>query len=137
MHHHKQFVKSLYSARYSGWDDDKAWSFQDWKDDELIDDKTGTVIVCSQRGARPQQFIIGDDETELDLSLGSRSFLDRVNYQVWKRQGRFSTNVAEDDEKHSMIWGMFMCVTLEISSIHGEELLRQWAFHQKYKRSQQ
>ena len=24
VHHHKQFVESSYSARYSGWDDDKA-----------------------------------------------------------------------------------------------------------------
>ena len=29
MHHHKQFVESSYSARYSGWDDDKAWSSQE------------------------------------------------------------------------------------------------------------
>ena len=42
---------------------------------ELMDDRTGTPVVCPQRRARPQQFIIGDDETELDLSLGSRSFL--------------------------------------------------------------
>ena len=110
--------ESSYSARYSGWDDDKAWSSQEWKADELMDDRTETPFVCSwarthefqssfshekikhvtleeeeeethdktvtpvvcpQRGARPQQFIIGDDETELDLSLGSRSFLDGVN----------------------------------------------------------
>ena len=31
-------------------------------------DRTGRPVVCSQRGARPQQFIIGDDETELELS---------------------------------------------------------------------
>ena len=28
VHHHKQFVESSYSARYSGWDNDKAWSSQ-------------------------------------------------------------------------------------------------------------
>ena len=28
VHHHKQFVEGSYSARYSGWDDDKAWSSQ-------------------------------------------------------------------------------------------------------------
>ena len=65
-HHHKQFVESSYSARYSGWDDDKAWSSQEWKADELMDDRTGTPVVCPQRGARPQQFIIGDDEAELN-----------------------------------------------------------------------
>ena len=103
VHHHKQFVGSSYSARYSGWDDDKAWSSQEWKADELMDDRTGTPVVCPQRGARPQQFIIGDDEAELELSSGSRSFLDRVNDQVRKRQKRSSMNVTENDEKHSVI----------------------------------
>ena len=148
-HHHKRSVESSYSARYSGWDNDKAWSSQEWKADELMDDRTETPVVCSwarthefqsrfsrehkhviiqeeenhdrtekpvvcpQRGARPQQFIIGDDETELELSLGSRSCLDRVNDQVRKRQQRSSMNVMEDGEKHSGIWRMFMSVTLE------------------------
>ena len=136
VHHHKQFVESSYSARYSGGDDDKAWSSQEWKPDELMDDRTerpvvcpqggahasqsrfsrehkhviieeegihdrtGTPVVCPQRGARPQQFIIGDDETEMELSLGSRSFFDRVNDQVRKRQKRSSMNVTENDEKN-------------------------------------
>ena len=82
----------------------KAWSSQEWKADELMDDRTGTPVVCPQRGARTQQFIIGDDETELDFLLGSRSFLDRVNDQVRKRQKRSSMNVTEDGEKHSVIW---------------------------------
>ena len=67
-------------------------------------DRKGTPVVCPQRGARPQQFIIGDDETELDLSLRSRSFLDRMNDQVRKRQKRSSINVTEHGEKHSVIW---------------------------------
>ena len=134
--HHKQFVESSYSARCSGCDDDKARPSQEWKADELMDDRKVTTVVCSwarthefqsrfsrehkhviieeqeeemhdrtvtpvvcpQRGARPQQFIIGDDETELELSLGSRSFLDRVNDQVRKRQKRSSMNVTENDE---------------------------------------
>ena len=29
VHHHKQFVENSYSARCSGWDDDKAWSSQE------------------------------------------------------------------------------------------------------------
>ena len=75
-------------------------------------DRTGKPVVCPQRGARAQQFIIGDDETELDLSLGSRSFLDRVNDQVRKRQKRSSMNVTEDSEKHFVMWAMFMSSTL-------------------------
>ena len=40
--------------------------------------------LCSQQGG--QEFIIEDDETEPELSLGSTSFLHRVNHQVHKRQ---------------------------------------------------
>ena len=82
-------------------------------------DRSGRPVVCPQRGARPQQFIIGDDETELDVSLGSRSFLNRVNDQVRKRQKRSSMDVTEDGEKHSMIWGMFMSVTMESAVLNN------------------
>ena len=61
--------------------------------------------VDPQREAGPQQFVTGNDETELELSVESRSFVNRVNDQVRKRQKRIS-NVTEDGEKHSMIWGM-------------------------------
>ena len=131
VHHHKQFVDSSYSARYSGWDDDKAWSFQEWKSDELMNDRTVKPVVCLQRGA--QQLVIGDDEKELDLSLGSRSFLDRVNDQVRKRQKRSSMNVTEDSEKHSVKWGMFMSVTLQASVFMVKSYSDNW-LHQEYKR---
>ena len=139
-HHHKRFVESSYSARYSGWDDDKAWSSQEWKADrtgtpvvcsqhadviieeEENHDRTGNPVVCPQRGAWPQQFVIGNDEAELELSLGYRSFLDRVNDQVRKRQKRIS-NVIENGEKHSMTWGMFMSVTLESAVFMGKYYL--------------
>ena len=107
-------------------DDDKAWSSQEWKADELMDDRTGTIVVCLQRGARPQQFIIGDDETELELSLGSRSFLDGVNDQVRKRQKRSPMNVTEDDEKHSVTWGLFMSVTFESAVFMGRNYSDNW-----------
>ena len=77
--------------------------------------RTGQPVVYLQRGERPQQFIIGYDETESELSVDSRSFLSRVNDQVRKRQKRSSMNVTENDEKHSVIWRMFMSSTLESS----------------------
>ena len=89
-------------------------------EEEESHDRTGQPVVCPQRGAMPQQFITGDDETELELSLGSRSFLDRVNDQVRKRQKRSSMNVTENDEKHYVIWGMFMSVTLESALFMGK-----------------
>ena len=68
--------------------------------------------------ARPQQFVIGNDETELELSVESRSFVNRVNDQVRKRRKRIS-NVAEDGE-HSLIWRMFMAVTMESAVFMGK-----------------
>ena len=74
-------------------------------------DRSGQPVVIPQRGARSQQVIIGNDETELELSMESRSFLNKVNDQVRKRQKRSSMNVTDDGEKHSMSWRMFMSVT--------------------------
>ena len=62
-------------------------------------------------------------EAESEMSLGSRSILNRVNDQVRKRQKRSSMNVTEDSEKHSVIWGMFMSSTLQSSVFMGKNYL--------------
>ena len=82
-------------------------------------DRPGQPVVIPERGARPQQFVIGNDEAELELSVESRSFVNQVNDQVRKRQKRFS-NVTEDGEKHSMIRRMFMTVTMESAVFMGK-----------------
>ena len=84
-------------------DDNHAWSSQECKTDTEMCERSGKPDVDPQRGTRPQQFIIGNDETEVELSVESRSFVNRVNDQVRKRQKRIS-NVTEDGEKHSVIW---------------------------------
>ena len=65
---------------------------------------------------------IGNDEAELELSVESRSFVNRVNDQVRKRQTRIS-NVTADGVKHSIIWGMFMTVTMESVVFMGKNYL--------------
>ena len=105
-------------------------------EEEETHDRTWIPDVCPQRGAKPQQFIIGNDETELDLSLGSRSFLDRVHDQVRKRQKRSSMNVSENDEKHSVIWRMFMSVTLESAVFMGKNYSDNWHSIKNTKTSQ-
>ena len=141
----EQFIESFSSASHSNWDDDHAWSSQEWKTDtEMYErsgrpdetswgttresqpgfsheetqhdgtaqnvvnevmprDRSGRPDVDLQRETKPQQFVIGNDETELELSVESRSFVNRVNDQVRKRQKRIS-NVTEDGEKQSTIW---------------------------------
>ena len=62
--------------------------------------------INSQEVARPQIFVMGNDETELELSVESRSFLKRVNDQVRKRQKRISNVAGDGEEQRSMIWEM-------------------------------
>ena len=138
-------MESFSSASYSKWDENHAWSSQEWKTDiemyersgrpdetswratreskpgfsheetqhngtaqsvvneVILRERSGRPDVDPQREAIPQQFVIGNDEAELELSVESRSFVNRVNDQVRKRQKRIS-NVTEDGEKHFMIW---------------------------------
>ena len=43
------------------------------------------MISILKKRARPQQFVIGNDETELELSVESRSFVNRVNDHFAKK----------------------------------------------------
>ena len=45
--------------------------------------------------------------------------MNRVNDQERRRQKRIS-NVTEDEEKHSLIWGMIMTVTMESAVFMGK-----------------
>ena len=143
-HYHEQFMGSFPSTSYSKWDDDRAWSSQEWKteattydrsgrpdktswkvvqkvrpdheeilldgtaqsvrNEETLRDRSGQPDdINSQEVANSQNFTMGSDTTELELSVESRSFVNRVNDQVRKKQKRIS-NVTGDGEEHSMIW---------------------------------
>ena len=68
------------------------------------------------------RFIIENDEmnsyaeAESELSLGSRSFLHRVNDQVRQRQNQSFKYATKDSDKHSVIWRMSMSSTLQASA---------------------
>ena len=72
-----------------------------------MDDRTGRPVVTAQHTDR---FIVENDEmnsyteAESELSLGSKSFLHRVNDQVRKRQKQSSKDATQDSDKHSVIW---------------------------------
>ena len=64
------------SSNYSEWNIDDKWSSQEWKSGEMLGASTGRPVY--------DKFVIDDDmdsdtATELNLSLRSRSFLNRVN----------------------------------------------------------
>ena len=78
---------------------------------ELLRDRSGQPENDnSQEVANSQNFIMGSDATE---------FVNRVNDQVRKRQKRMS-NVAGEGEEHSIIWGMFMAVTMNSATFMGK-----------------
>ena len=111
-------VKDAWSSSYSEWNVDKTWSSQEWKSDELMEDRTGRPVVNAQHTDR---FIVENNkmnsytEAESKMSLESKSFLHRVNDQVRKSQNQSSKDGTQDSNKHSLIWRMFMSSTLQAS----------------------
>ena len=84
---------------------------QSVRNEELLRDRSGQPDdVNSQEEANSQNFIMGSDATE---------FVNRVNDEVRKRQKRMS-NVAGEGEEHSIIWGMFMAVTMNAATFMGK-----------------
>ena len=105
------------SSDYSEWNIDDKWSSQVWKSGDML----GTSKV------RPvdDKFVIDDDTdsdtvTESNLSLRSRSFLNRVNDRLRKMLDSSSEDAMQDIDKRSMIWWMFMSSTLEASVLMGK-----------------
>ena len=113
----------VHSSSCSKWKVDKIWSSQEWKSDELMEDRTGRPDVNAQHTDR---FIVENDKmnsytkAESEMPLASRSFLHRVNDQVRKRQNKSSKDATKDSDQHSVIWWMFMSSTLQASVFMGK-----------------
>ena len=96
-------------------------------------DRPERTDIDSQGGAWPQQFVIGNDEAELELSVESRSFVNRVNDQVRKRQKIFKCYRKWRKTFYGL--GNVHDCNNGISSIQEKELPGQSSFHHKYERS--
>ena len=116
-------VVYAHSSSYSEWNVDITWSSQEWKSDELMEDRTGRRVVNAQHTDR---FIVENNkmnsytEAESELSLGSRSFLHRLNGRVRKMLDQSSNDATKDSDKHSVIWRMFMSSSLQASELMGK-----------------
>ena len=161
-YYHEQFIESSSSASYSEWDENRAWSSQEWKTDTemyersgrpdetswrktresqpgfsheethhdgtaqsvvneaTLRDRPGRPDVDSQEGAWPQHFVIGNEEAELELSIQSRSFANRVNDQVRKDRKEFQMLQKMEETFYDLV-NVHDCNN-GISSIHGKEL---------------
>ena len=61
---HEQSTESSFSARYSKWDDNKAWSSQEWKADKPIGDRTGQPVLTSWGKAHEYQSSFFPEKTK-------------------------------------------------------------------------
>ena len=97
---------------------------QSVRNGETLRDRSGRPDnINSQEVAIPQIFVMGNDETELELSVESRSFLNRVrkrqkNFQCCRRWRRTFYDLGN----------VHVC-NIGISVIHGEEFPKQSEFH--------
>ena len=105
------------SSNNSEWNIDDKWSSQVWKSGEMSGTSTG----------RPEydKFVIDDDmdsdtAAESNLSLKSRSFLNRVNDPLRKMLNRSPEDSIQDIDKRSLIWRMFVSSTVEASVFMGK-----------------
>ena len=87
---------------------------QSVRNGEIIHDGSGQPdSVNYQEEAESENFVMGSDAAE---------FVNKVKDQVRKRQRRMS-NVAESEEEHSMIWGMFMAATMNAATLMGKNFV--------------
>ena len=62
-YYHEQFMENFSSASNSKWDDDHAWSSQDWKIDAEMYERSGRPDETSWRATREIRPGFSDEET--------------------------------------------------------------------------
>ena len=105
------------SSNSSEWNNDDMWSSQGRKSGEMSRTSTGRPVS--------NKLVIdidmdSDTATESDLSLKSRSFLNRVNDRLRKMLNRSPEDSMQDIDKRSMICGLFVSSTVESSVFMGK-----------------
>ena len=92
---------------------------------ETLRDRSGrSDNINSQEVANSQNFNMGNDGKELELSVESRSFVNRVDDQVRKRQQRIFQRCRRWRRTFFDLVNVFVCNN-GISSIHGKECPKQ------------
>ena len=90
------------SSNSPEWNNDDKWSSQEWKSGEMSKTSTGRLVS--------NKFVIDDDDmdsdtaAESDLSVKSRSFVNRVNDRLRKMLNRSPEDAMQDIDKRSRIW---------------------------------
>ena len=99
-HGRHRLVEKAHSSSYSEWNIDKTWSSQEWKSDELMDDRTGRPVVCPQGGAHTSQTRFSREHKNVILEEEENH--DRTGRPVvCPQRGAPQQFVIEDDEAES------------------------------------
>ena len=121
-------VEDAYSSSNSEWNVDKTLSSQEWKSDELMEDRTGRPVVFAQHTDR---FIIENDnmdsctEAGSEMSLESRSFLHWVNDHVRKSAVPILKRCNKRQRQTLCDIGNVYFFYITSIYTHGKELVRQ------------
>ena len=113
---------------------------EEWKSGEMLGARTVRPVVGQQSTLDTDKVVIDNDDmdsdtaTESNLSLKSRSLLHRVNDRLRKILDHSSKDAVQDSGKHSVVWWMFVFDIITSICIHGKQLLRKFAFQQKYRK---
>ena len=75
-YYHDQFMESFSSASYPKWDDDRAWSSQEWKTDIEMHERSGRPAETSWRATRETRPGFSHEETHHDGT--AQSVVDEV-----------------------------------------------------------
>ena len=105
------------SSNSPKWNNDDKWSSQAQKFGEMSRTSTGRP-VCNKLVIDID--MDSDTAPESNLSVKSRSLLNRVNDRLRKMLNRSPEDSMQDIDKRSMIWGMFMSSTVEASVFMGK-----------------
>ena len=106
------------ASNYAEWNIDLKWSSQVWKSGEMLG--SSTVRPVDDKFVIDENDMDSDTATESNLSLRSRSFLNKVNDRLRKILDHSSKDAIQDIDKRSMIWRKFMSSTLEASVCMGK-----------------
>ena len=69
-YYHEQSIDSSFSARYSKWDDNQAWSSQGWKTDTSMCDRSGQPVVTLGKDTRvPIKFLSWEDPARWNSAI--------------------------------------------------------------------
>ena len=103
---HKQFIESSYSARYSRWDDFKAWSSQEWKADKSMDDRTEQPVVNSWAKTHESQSSFSHEKTQHVFWKRKNFMIERGNplRMLKEKQGHSNSSLETTKQNQNCCW---------------------------------